>query len=208
MLQIATLTGARRGEVAGMTWDELDSEARLWRLPGTRTKNHRDHQIYISDALRAILKTIPAHKGKFVFSDRKNPPSGFSKGFGRIVTEMQKLAKADFEDVPPPWTPHDLRRTFASHVAKLPKVDIATISLCLRSFRRNRTVEGNLYSMGHSCENQGGVRSMGRKAYGNCEVIGVAALYGKKPLSNTAMLGITPLNARSQLHRSCKHKAQ
>jgi len=131
ILKLAVITGARRGEVAGMLRDELDPVARLWSMPGTRTKNHRPHTVYISDAFRSVLKSTPKHKGRFVFSDHKNPPSGFSKGKARIAAEMDKLAKADFEPKPERWTIHDLRRTCASHMARLPGVSLATVSLCL-----------------------------------------------------------------------------
>lgn len=39
LYQILFATGQRREEVAGMKWSELDREAALWTLPGTRTKN-------------------------------------------------------------------------------------------------------------------------------------------------------------------------
>lgn len=79
MLQVGVLTGARRGELAGMAKDELDLVARLWSLPASRTKNHRPHVIWISNQFNAVLNLFPEHKGEFVFSDRKRPPSGFSK---------------------------------------------------------------------------------------------------------------------------------
>ena len=43
--ELLVLTGQRRGEVAGMRWDELDLDAGVWSLPGSRTKNHRPHTV-------------------------------------------------------------------------------------------------------------------------------------------------------------------
>jgi len=37
-LKIMLLTGKRRGEVAGLTWDELDLDQGIWTLPASRTK--------------------------------------------------------------------------------------------------------------------------------------------------------------------------
>ena len=43
--KLLLLTGARRAEVAGMKWSELDLDAGVWMLPGARAKNGRDHRI-------------------------------------------------------------------------------------------------------------------------------------------------------------------
>jgi integrase len=130
LFKIALLTGARRGEVAGMLWDELDVPARTWMMPGTRTKNHRPHTVHIGDLFKAIIERIPIHGGGFVFSKGRTPPSGFSRAKRRVDAIMAKLAKDEFEAVPEPFTVHDLRRTTASGLAKL-KINLATVELCL-----------------------------------------------------------------------------
>lgn len=130
MAQIGLLTGARRGEVSGMDGNELDHVKRTWTLPPSRTKNKRGHVIYITDQFRAILKTIPDHKGPLMFTSNKRAPSGFSKAKKYIDAEMQKYADKDFETIEP-WTIHDLRRSCASHMARLPGVNLATVSLAL-----------------------------------------------------------------------------
>ena len=131
MLQIAILSGGRRGEVAGMRWEEMDIVARLWSIPDTRTKNHRPHTVHIGDLFKSILDAIPQRADGFVFTTNKRPPSGFSKGKKRIHAEMLTLSAAEFEGPIANWTIHDLRRTCASHMARLPGVNLATISLCL-----------------------------------------------------------------------------
>ena len=68
MLKIAVISGARRGEVAGMRWEEIDMVARLWSIPGTRTKNHRPHTVYIGDLFKSILDAIPQRAEGFVFT--------------------------------------------------------------------------------------------------------------------------------------------
>ena len=52
--QILLLTGARRNEVAGMQWSELDLAAGVWSLPETRTKNKRDHEIPLSRSAAGV----------------------------------------------------------------------------------------------------------------------------------------------------------
>jgi integrase len=95
--QLLLLTGARRDEVAGMKWSELDLEARVWPLPKTRTKNKRDHEVPLSDAAVSIIRGLPrldGAKGGFVFSTTgKTAVSGFSRAKLAIDKVALELAK-------------------------------------------------------------------------------------------------------------------
>jgi integrase len=61
-LRFAILTAARTGEVRGMTWGEVDAEARVWVVPASRMKMGQMHRVPLSDAALAVLKE--AHPGK------------------------------------------------------------------------------------------------------------------------------------------------
>jgi integrase len=59
-LEFIILTGARSGEVLGMTWAELDLGARLWVVPGARMKVGREHRVPLTNqALKVIEKVAP-----------------------------------------------------------------------------------------------------------------------------------------------------
>ena len=45
IVKLLLLTGARRGEVVGMRWAEVDLEKNLWSLPADRVKNKRPHAL-------------------------------------------------------------------------------------------------------------------------------------------------------------------
>jgi integrase len=67
-LQFLTLTAARSGEVRGMTWDEVDLEARLWTVPAARMKMGREHRVPLTEEAVAILRDLPRLAGSpFVF---------------------------------------------------------------------------------------------------------------------------------------------
>ena len=70
IVKLLLLTGARRDEVAGMRWSELDLNARTWTIPSARSKNNRAHGIPLSDAAMAILESLPriGDRVDFVFS--------------------------------------------------------------------------------------------------------------------------------------------
>lgn len=60
-LEFAILTAARSGEVFAATWDEIDFDAKVWRLSPERMKAGREHRVPLSDAALSViakLKTI------------------------------------------------------------------------------------------------------------------------------------------------------
>jgi integrase len=57
-LRFAILTAARTGEVRGMTWGEVDFEARVWVVPGARMKMGQLHRVPLSDAALAVLAEV------------------------------------------------------------------------------------------------------------------------------------------------------
>ena len=61
-LRFAILTAARTGEVRGMTWGEVDVEARVWIVPGARMKMKQMHRVPLSDAALAVLAEVAPRK--------------------------------------------------------------------------------------------------------------------------------------------------
>jgi len=49
------LSGQRRGEVAGMRWDEIDEREQVWIVPAERMKAGRDHEVPLSPAMVELL---------------------------------------------------------------------------------------------------------------------------------------------------------
>ena len=60
ILKLLLLTGQRRGEVAGMTWGELDLDRAVWSMPAGRTKNGLPHDVPLSQQAVALLRVGPA----------------------------------------------------------------------------------------------------------------------------------------------------
>lgn len=55
-LRFTILTAARNGEVRGATWDEIDMDARVWRIPKGRMKANAEHRVPLSDEAMAVLE--------------------------------------------------------------------------------------------------------------------------------------------------------
>ncbi len=116
LIRLLILTGQRENEVAGMTWDEVNFEQKLWTIPAARMKSGRTHEVpLVPDAL-ALLKSLPRFKGPHVFTttDGKKAVNGFSKAKARL----DKLSEVQG------WVIHDLRRTARTHFSALPVQDM------------------------------------------------------------------------------------
>ena len=55
--RFVVLTACRGGEARGATWDEIDMDAREWRIPGARMKGGVDHRVPLPDPVLAVLET-------------------------------------------------------------------------------------------------------------------------------------------------------
>ena len=117
-LEFAVLCASRSGEVRGATWDEIDHEARMWKIPGARMKMERDHRIPLSDEAVALLKATPRVSGSpYVFpAVRGGALSDMS-----LSALMRRLQEAEVKagrkgwldpDSGRPAVPHGLRSTF------------------------------------------------------------------------------------------------
>jgi len=121
MTKLLLLTGTRREEGRGITTREINRDNRLWILPGTRTKNGREHSIHLSGAALAVFDSVSRMKNPsgFLFTTNgKKPCSGFSRAKTRLDKLMTEYAAEDDKELAP-WVIHDLRRTVASGMARL-----------------------------------------------------------------------------------------
>ena len=62
-VKLMILTAARPGEVAGMTWGEIDEEIGLWTLPPSRMKMARGHRVPLSVQASVLLRMRRDLKG-------------------------------------------------------------------------------------------------------------------------------------------------
>jgi len=114
IVRLQILTGARRAEIGGMRWQEIDFRTGKWTLPAARAKNHRTHSIVLPKTALEILNKIPRLEGHdHVFGDHAD--TGFTSWHFAKSALDRRLAGAMKE----PWRPHDLRRTAVTGMANL-----------------------------------------------------------------------------------------
>lgn len=152
------VTGQRRTEVGSLPWREIDREKALWTLPRERAKADRSHEIPLSALAVSIIEGCPRlSECEFVFStgragkardgdQRKGRPlAGWSKAKASLDANILKTAQEEASKVGdespeeiPEWHPHDLRRTAATHMAKI-GVDRVVIAKVLNHADREVT---------------------------------------------------------------------
>lgn len=112
IFRLLLMTGARRAEIAGLKWKEVDFDRGCLVLPRERTKaggKSGERRITLNTAALAILKNLDEIKsGPFVFPARKGA-SGHTTAEGKIWRE-KVLPRAGLTGV----RIHDLRHSFAS----------------------------------------------------------------------------------------------
>jgi integrase len=118
--QLLILTGARREEIGGLRWSEIDGDT--IKLKGERTKNGEAHDIPLSAPARALLASVPRIAGSdFVFTSTGEKP---------IAAWSNAKLKLDALVTIEPWRVHDLRRTVATGLQKL-GVNLQTVEAIL-----------------------------------------------------------------------------
>ena len=112
MVRLLILTLQRRSEIAESrrAWllDDLDA----FEVPAANYKTDRPQVVPLSAPAKAVIKTLPVWNGGdclFSTTSGRVPVSGFSKAKARL----DKLCGVEG------WTLHDLRRSGATHMARL-----------------------------------------------------------------------------------------
>ena len=99
-------TVARSGEARLATWDQIDLDARIWTVPGARTKTGRSHMVPLSPVALAAL----------------DEASSYSRGYGLVFLSptgrtLSNGTLSRFTRVEG-FTPHGLRASFRTWCAE------------------------------------------------------------------------------------------
>ena len=110
---LALWTGVRRESILAMRWDQVDLEAKLWRIPREQNKSKKDLIIFLSEEAVSILR----QRRSYVKSDWVLPSRNGSKS-GHYADPKASWAKVLKESGIQDLRIHDLRRTLGSWMAE------------------------------------------------------------------------------------------
>jgi integrase len=131
LVQLALLSGLRRGELAQLRHDHILTVDRAAEdrdgisgprihLPPSITKTGRSHSVAITALMRAVIEAPPRTSSSLVFPSRLG---GCIKGWSRLLPPLRDLSGVSF-------TLHDLRRTCRTLMSRLGVAeDIAELAI-------------------------------------------------------------------------------
>lgn len=117
-VMLLLLTMQRRGELMAAKWSDVDLDAATWRIPDEVAKGERGHTLALSEWALDEFRTLKRMAGRsaYVFpnaaGDGPADPKLVTRSVARCLKRLGKLKVAAF-------TPHDLRRTGRTGLAKL-----------------------------------------------------------------------------------------
>lgn len=117
IIKLLMLTGARRNEIGGLRWSEIDLDAGTLAIPGTRTKNHHPLELPLPPVAVEILRAAPHREGRdFIFGHRGGPFSAW--GYVTLALTARIIVATHGKPLAH-WTLHDIRRSVATHMGEI-----------------------------------------------------------------------------------------
>ncbi len=151
-IKLLILTGARRGEIAAMRWDELSLDMGVWLLSSERTKNRQAHTVYLPRLAVEIIRLLQPISGNsaFVFDTGHHRNGGhihpdtltgvIARLRGTATGAKKKLASiAPLVDMQS-FSVHDLRRSAATAWGEYLKTEPHVIERMLNHQPLNKLV--------------------------------------------------------------------
>lgn len=136
-LKLILATGQRPGEVAGMSWEEIEigegkpicqtcRRCGWWTIPKSRLKSKKsqgvtDHRVYLSSLSMSLINASPVELSNFIC-----PSDVFEEVSHVAVNSINHHVRRSVEGTGktpyyglPQWQPHDLRRTAATGMGRV-----------------------------------------------------------------------------------------
>ncbi len=119
LLQLVLATGVRPGEACKMRWSDIDDEARLWTVPAEFVKTKKAHMVPLAPFALALIEECRRAKCNDVWAFPA--PRGKAILTGALSQSLRdpKIAARFREQGVAPFTPHDLRRSCRTGLARL-----------------------------------------------------------------------------------------
>ena len=138
--EFLVLTAARSGEVRLATWNEIDVDAVVWTIPGTRMKGKRDHRVPLCQRAVAILDDA-----RKLRDGRPDRPERTFKGTGLVFPSSRGKPLSDMtlskliKELGIPAVPHGFRSSFRDWAAERTNHPREVIEAALAHAVRNQT---------------------------------------------------------------------
>ena len=143
LVRFNLLVPLRLNEAAALVWGEVDLERGWIKIAANRMKNDETHELPLAKQALAILTTRKPANAK---PDALVFPSGEGKpydGWTRLLTRIRKAIEQDDAGRDHRFSVHDVRRSFATHLAE--RFDENLLDLMLAHRPASRSGSGAAY---------------------------------------------------------------
>jgi integrase len=151
-LKVILATGQRPGEVCGATRAEVDLNAKTWTISSARAKNRRVHVVPLSsmaiDLFNEAIELSVEDKSFFIFTSRPRKGLGLDRTTAMQAHALSHAMRGALDHLglmDNPATPHDLRRTAATHLARLGMSDRVVGRVLNHGTELRRTITARVY---------------------------------------------------------------
>ena len=148
-LWIQLSTCCRIGEILSAEWKNINLDEGAWKIPEENSKNGKAHVVYLSDFAIDKFKRLQEISGTstWCYPDRTGTKAVCPKTITVQIRDRQRgKALSNRSGTPEAlklsggeWTPHDLRRTGATMMARLGVLP-AVVEKCLNHTEQNRVL--------------------------------------------------------------------
>ena len=112
-LKLILTMAQRPGEIASLAWEEIDAEG-VWTIPAEKSKNALAHRVPFSPLALDLLHSLPPGESGPMFPSPLNPQRSISRAaLAHLLNRERELMGMER------FTPHDLRRSAASGMARM-----------------------------------------------------------------------------------------
>lgn len=149
-LRLVLVTGQRPGEVCGASKAEIDLSAGIWSIPKERAKNRQAHIVPLSNLAKDLFRHAMAQEpdSEFVFATKARVKDGLAKPKAMASHALSHALRDSLKALgmqKEPFTPHDLRRTVATHMARLGIPDRTVGKVLNHGTELRRTITARVY---------------------------------------------------------------
>ena len=120
VLKLQLVTMQRKGELVQIEKADIDLKSRWWTQPKEKVKNNQAHRVWLTDiAMEIIKRAIELSEGsRWLFpgrvKDKYITPQAIDHALRKVQINDTRQNLVDIFKIPR-FTPHDLRRTGATH---------------------------------------------------------------------------------------------
>ncbi len=116
-IKLLLATAQRRGELLKARWADVDTDGALWTIPKEHSKNGHPHAVPLSPLARELLRELRTLAGgsDFLFPARRSEQRGDAPVTEKALSRAAARNQCGLDR----WTPHDLRRSAATHMNRL-----------------------------------------------------------------------------------------